>query len=264
MCEVCDFYEKLTPAEKANPAIQKGERTIHGYYDSGDAAILARFYPKTGEELIDKIARLINHPRLLEVAGLVELLERYLEKSFSTIRGVTMNVVSNPLSVLFWSRKNGTVHRVKTKESELLHGAMEKMALRRGSLDEINALLGQQHGVALTYGCSCCGIAVAKDNLPALYTSDYYQQREGFGRLFDSDVLTASGELFEGVSVSDVPQAILDASADFGPREVTSYIRFAKAANAVVEENPVKLDLSAATEEVRKFLLGEDAVAIAA
>jgi len=71
-------------------------------------------------------------------------------------------------------------------------------------------------GSATTYGCICCGIAVAASDLPALYASKYYRQREGFGRLFDSDVLTTSGTLFGGVSVADIPQQVLDASVDFG------------------------------------------------
>ncbi len=265
MCEVCDFYEKLSPAHKSAPALSgSGKRTVHGYYDSGDAIALARQYPRTGQATIEKIASLINSPRLLEVAGLVELVERYLEGSFSAIKGVALKIVSNPLSILFWSPRDNAVHRVKTRESELLHGAMEKMALRRGSLDKINAFLGQTHGLVLTYGCSCCGLAVAKDDLPALYASDYYRDREGFGRLFDSDVLTASDTLFEGVSVAEVPQKILDASADFGQAEVRSYLRFAKAAHAVLEENPVTPDLTDAFREVQHFLIGNAPTKIAA
>jgi hypothetical protein len=257
MCEVCDFYDKLSPAHKSAPALLcNGERTIHGYYSSGDAAILAQHYPKTGQATIEKIASLINYPRLLEVAGLVELVERYLEGSFSKLRNVAIKVASNPLSILFWSPRDNTVHRVKTRESELLHGAMEKMALRRGSLDRINEFLGITHGMQVTYGCSCCGIAVAKDDVSALYASDYYRDREGFGRLFDSDVLTSSDTLFEGVSVADVPQKILDASADFGQPEVTSYLRFARATKSVLAGNPVTPDLTEARESVRHFLTG--------
>jgi len=265
MCEVCDFYKKLTPASKADPAIgPNSARTIYGYYHEGDAEVLASFYPKVGQALIGNIASLINHPRLLEVAGLVELVERYLESSFSKLRDVAINVVSNPLSIFFWSPRDQTVHRVKTLESEMMHGAMEKMALRRGSIDLINDLLGSRHNIAVTYGCSCCAIAVAASDLPYLYASEYYRQREGLGRLFDSDVLTTHGKLFGGVSVSDVPQQVLDASADFGLEEVMSYSRFSKASQAVLAANPVTPDLSEAMAEVRRFLLGCNPAAVAA
>jgi hypothetical protein len=266
MCEVCDFYNKLATANKADPALTTdGVRTIHGYYHKDDAVILAERYPLVGQEIIEEIADLINHPRLLEVAGLVEVVERYLEGSFSKLCDVAINIVSNPLSILYWAQNGDeTVHRVKTRESELLHGAMEKMALRRGSLDLINALLGRKHGLVVTYGCSCCAIAVASDDLSTLYGSKYYRQREGLGRFFDSDVLTASGTLFSGVSVSDVPQKVLDASADFGQAEVTSYLRFAEACDAVIAGNEVTPDFADAIVEAKVFLTGEKEVAIAA
>jgi len=266
MCEVCDFYNKLAPAQKADPALTTdGDRTIHGYYHEGDAVILAQHYPRVGQETIEEIAGHINHPRLLEVAGLVEIIERYLEGSFSKLRDVAIKVVSNPLSILYWAPNgNETVHRVKTHESELLHGAMEKMALRRGSLDLINTMLGRKHGLAVTYGCSCCAIAVASDDLPTLYDSEYYRQREGLGRFFDSDVLTTSGTLFGGVSVADVPQKVLDASADFGQAEVTSYLRFAAACDMVVAENPVTPNFADAIVEAKTFLTGGSTMAVAA
>jgi hypothetical protein len=266
MCEVCDFYNKLETSNKADPALTTdGVRTIHGYYHKDDAVILAERYPLVGQETIEEIADHINHPRLLEVAGLVEIVERYLEGSFSKLRDVAINIVSNPLSILYWAQNGDeTVHRVKTRESELLHGAMEKMALRRGSLDLINTLLGRKHGLAVTYGCSCCGIAIAADDVEALYASRYYRDREGFGRLFDSDVLTAGGTLYSGVSVADVPQKVLDASADFGQEEVTSYLRFADACDAVIAGNEVTPDFADALVEVKAFLTGEKAVATAA
>jgi len=265
MCEVCDFYDQLETANKADPALTTdGVRTIHGYYHEGDATILAEHYPHVGQATIEEIAGHINHPRLLEVAGLAEIVERYLEGSFSKLRDVAINVVSNPLSILFWSPSAGTVHRVKTRESELLHGAMEKMALRRGSLDLINTMLGRKHGLAVTYGCSCCAIAVASDDLPTLYGSEYYRQREGLGRFFDSDVLTASGTLFAGVSVADVPRKILAASADFGQTEVTSYLRFAQACDTVIASNQVTPDFGDAIVEAHMFLTGESPIAVAA
>jgi hypothetical protein len=264
MCEICDFYKKLSPAQKSAPALDgDGKRTIHGYYHENDAVVLARHYPRTGQATIEKIASLINYPRLLEVAGLVELVERYLEGSFSRLKGVAFEIASNPLSILFWSPRDKTVHRVKTRETELLHGAMEKMALRRGSLEKINDFLNGNHGLVLTYGCSCCAIAIAKSDLQALYDSDYYRVREGLGRLFDSDVLTTSGALFDGVSVTDVPQKILDASADFGQTEVRSYLRFAKATEAVIEENPITPDLTEDLVDVQGFLMGRELALIA-
>lgn len=260
MCDICDFYKKLSPVVKSEPAIEGAMRmrSIHGYYDKGDAAVLAQHYPMVGREAIEKIARLINHPRLLEVAGLVELVERYLEQSFSVLRGVAVKVVSNPLSILFWSPRDKTVHRVKTHETELLHGAMEKMALRRGSLDVINQFLGERYGLVITYGCSCCAIAVGRDDLATLYASEYYQRRETLGRAFDSDVLTGEG-LFGGVSVADVPPRILEATADFGPTEVRSYTRYAAACAAVIQANQVIPDLTRARREAEIFLTGSTA-----
>lgn len=264
MCDVCTFYDKLKTVTKTDLALTpKGVRTMHGYYDAEDAAILARHYPQVGQETIEEIAGHINHPRLLEVAGLVEIVERYLEGSFSKLRNVAINVVSNPLSILFWSPR-GEVQRVKTRESELLHSAMEKMALRRGSLDLINTLLGRKHGLTVTYGCSCCAIAVASGDLPTLYGSDYYRQREGLGRCFDSDVLAVSGTLFGGVSVADVPQAVLDASADFGQPEVQSYLRFATACDEVIAENQVTPNFADAIGEAKAFLTGEPVEVITA
>jgi hypothetical protein len=252
-----NFYDKLKVVSKGNPAITTdGVRTIYGNYYDDDAAVLAEYYPRVGQQTIEEIASHINHPRLLEVAGLVEVIERYLESSFSKIRDVAINVVSNPLSILFWSPR-GEVHRVKTHESELLHGAMEKMALRRGSLDQINGLIDRKYGLAVTYGCSCCAIAVASDDLASLYSSDYYRRREGHGRFFDSDVLTASDTLFAGVSVADIPQEVFDASADFGQPEVTSYLRFAQACEKVIAENRVVQDYTDAIVDVRAFLTGE-------
>lgn len=257
MCAICDFYSSLSPSKKSAPALDgDGKRTIHGYYHEGDAVVLARHYPLTGQETIEKLASFINFPRLLEVAGLAEMIERYLEESFSALRDVAFKIASNPLSLLFWSSKNNAVYRVKTPETELLHGAMEKMALRRGSFDKINDFLGGRYGLALTYGCSCCVIVVAKTDLATLYESQFYHDREGLGRFFDSDVLTASESLFFCSSVADVPPGILAASADFGHAEVQSYLRFAAATGAVMSENPFIPDLTDHLMKAKKFLTG--------
>lgn len=266
MCDVCVFDGKLVPAHKSAPALSAdGGRTIHGYYHEGDAAVLARHYPRVAAGFIQQIAELINHPRLLEVVGLTELVQRYREGLFSVIRGLTpgIKVASNPLSILYWSSKHETVRRVKTRETELMHGPMEKMSLRQGSLLAINNLLGGTDNLALTFACSCCAMAVSKDALPKLYTSEYYREREGLGRFFDSDVLTTTGGLFEGVSVADVPQGVLSATADFGTAEVESYLRFAAAAQSAVDENLVRPDLKLQLPRARSFLMGQQLPAVA-
>ena len=254
MCEVCDMYDKLKPEKKPDEALNPdGTRTVWGYYDPGDASVLARHYPNVGAGMIADIAALIHHPRLLEVAGVVEMVERFLEGAFSTIRGVGVALAANPLSVLFWSDKHG-VQRIKTHETELLHGPMEKLALRVGSLRAINQLLNRRYGMQLTFGCSCCAITVATSDLEALYASSYYQEREGFGRQFDSDVLSVSGNLFGGISVADIPQQILAMTADFHQAEVASYLRFAAATSQALDENPVSFNTKESQELVRKFL----------
>ena len=105
---------------------------------------------------------------------------------------------------------------------------------------------------------------MASDDLSSLYSSDYFRRREGHGRFFDSDVLTASDTLFAGVSVADVPQPVLDASADFGQPEVTSYLRFAKACEEVITENVVVPDFTDAIVDVKAFLIGEPTETVAA
>lgn len=255
MCTVCEFTQKLVPVSKEHAAINKdGSRSIWGYYDPADAEILSQFYPKTGEDLIQKISKCINHPRLLEVAGVVEMSERFLEKSFSKIRNLSIDTAINPLSVLFWSKSKG-VQRIKTHETEMLHGPMEKMSLRRKAIILINELL-QKRGFELTFACSCCVIAIAPDNIEALYRSDYYDKRESFGREFDSDVLTVSKGLYSGISVSEIPAEILARTSDFGQAEVQSYLRFANAAKAVIKENIVHINPTKPTEDIQEFLTG--------
>jgi len=252
------MYDKLQPEKKSDEALNPdGTRTVWGYYDSGDASVLARHYPNVGAGMIADIAALIQHPRLLEVAGVVEMVERFLEGAFSTIRGVGVALAANPLSVLFWSNRHGVqrgVQRIKTYETELLHGPMEKLALRVGSLRAINQLLDRRYGMQLTFGCSCCAITVSTSDLEALYASSYYQEREGFGRQFDSDVLSVSGNLFGGISVADIPQQILAMTADFHQAEVASYLRFAAATSQALDENPVSFNTKESQELVRKFL----------
>lgn len=260
MCKVCDMYDKLQPEKKSDEALNPdGTRTVWGYYDSGDASVLARHYPNVGAGMIADIAALIHHPRLLEVAGVVEMVERFLEGAFSTIRGVGFRLAANPLSVLFWSDRHG-VQRIKTHETELLHGPMEKLALRAGSLRAINQMLDRRYGMQLTFGCSCCAITVATSDIEPLYASSYYQEREGFGRKFDSDVLSVSGNLFGGISVADIPPQILAMTADFREAEVASFLRFAAATLQALGENPVSFNTKESQELVRKFLTSPPAI----
>ena len=255
MCKICDWNTKLQPATKNDEAVQSdGTRTIWGTYAPCDATILAQSYPRVGAGLITEIASLIRFPRLLEVAGVVEMAERYLEGSLSNIRDAGIKLAANPLSLFYWSEREQTVRRVKTFETELLHGPMEKLALRTGSMHVINQLLDERHGLQVTFGCSCCVITVASTDLATLYSSPYYQAREGFGRLLDSDVLSVSGQLFAGVSVSDIPDEILALSADFHHEEVRSYQRFATACHQTVRENPARHESDKHLLAVQAFL----------
>lgn len=250
---------------KDEPAVEPdGQRTIWGTFSPVDATLLGRFYPLVGEDLIQDIANLINFPRLLEVTGVVEMVERYLEGSFSSIRDITIKLAANPLSLFYWDKERKVVRRVKLHETELMHGPMEKLALRDGSLQQINQLLDRRHGIQVTFGCSCCAIAVATENLGTLYQSSYYRAREGFGRLLDSDVLSVSGQLFAGVSVTDIPPAILARSADFHEAEVRSYVRLAAAARTALVENATHHDSATHMPSVRNFLLGPDQLEMAA
>ncbi len=258
MCNVCDWYETLTPAHKSAPALSRtGARTLHGFYDPRDAEIMARHYPNVDRQTIEGIAGAINNPRMAEVLGTVEMVQRFRESSFSSVRGgADIKVAINPLSILFWSRKHNAVYRIKTPETELMHIAAEKMALRRRSMKDINALLWAQDGLHITHACSCCVIALHHDDRAALYGSDYYNTREGLGRAFDSDVLTGEG-LFESPSVRGIPDKILAATADFGPAEVKSYLRMTDVAQTILTENPVTPDMTAERERARRFLLGD-------
>ena len=265
MCEICDWNDKLLPATKEDEAVHSdGTRTIWGTYAPGDVAILAQSYPLVGAGMIAEIASMIRFPRLLEIAGVVEMVERYLEGSLSNIRDAGVKLAANPLSLFYWSTGEQTVRRVKTHETELLHGPMEKLALRAGSMLGINKLLDERHGLQVTFGCSCCVIAVASKDLATLYASPYYLAREGFGRLLDSDVLSVSGQLFTGVSVSDIPDGILALSADFHHEEVQSYQRFTAACRQVVSDNPARHESDKHLHAVQAFLTQPSVEEIAA
>lgn len=228
----------LTSVTKDHPAFNAdGGRTVHGYFDEGDIPLLAEAYPRIGEMVIGKIAGAINAPRLLEVATVLEVVHRYLEGSFSEIRGLAIKAVSNPLSVLFWNQEAERVQRIKTNESELMHGASEKLALRTDGVAKVNDILREFFGLRLAFGCSCCMLVVKDTDAPALFASGYYRQRETFGRLFDSDVLCVSEDLLAVESVAELPARILDASADFHEPEVASYLRFARVCNGITAKN---------------------------
>ena len=247
---------------KDHPALHaNGNRTIYGYFHTSDIPHLAETYPLIGEGVIAKIADAINAPRLLEVTTILEVVHRYLEKSFSLIRDLSIKAVSNPLSVLFWNEAGGRVQRIKTRESELMHGACEKLALRTDGVAKVNGILAEAFGLRLAFGCSCCAIVVRTSDAEALFASEHYRNRETYGRLFDSDVLCVTGDLLEADSVADLPPDILDASSDFHQAEVESYLRFAQVNEAVVAINIVAANPPVDTRLV-EFLKGSVAFAV--
>jgi hypothetical protein len=230
----------MKPIMKEHPALHaNGNRTIYGYFHKGDIPYLTETYPLIGGNVIARIAGAINAPRLLEVTTILEVAHRYLEKSFSQIRGLSIKAVSNPLSILFWNEEQERVQRVKTRESELMHGACEKLALRTDGVAKVNEILTETFSLRLAFGCSCCAIVVHASDAEVLFASEHYRDRETYGRLFDSDVLCVTGDLLEADSVADVPQDILDASPDFHEAEVKSYLRFARVNEAAVTNNVV-------------------------
>jgi hypothetical protein len=230
---------QLKAVMKDHPALRaNGQRTVYGYFDEGDIPLLAKVYPRIGEDVIARISRAINAPRLLEVTTILEVVHRYLEGSFSKIRGLSINAVSNPLSVLFLNKEE-RVQRIKTRESELMHGACEKLALHTDGLEKLNAILDERFGLQLAFGCSCCAIIVKTTDIRTLLDSEHYRMRETAGRDFDSDVLCVTGDLLEADSVADLPSDILNASSDFHEAEVDSYLRFAKVNEMVVTTNIV-------------------------
>ena len=232
--------QQLTAVMKDHPALRaNGQRTVYGYFDEGDISLLAKTYPRIGEGVIERIAGAINAPRLLEVTTILEVVHRYLEGSFSQIRGLGIKAISNPLSVLFWNGEQERVQRIKTRESELMHGACEKLALHTDGVEKINEILSELFGLRLAFGCSCCAIIIKAADAKMLFDSEHYRMRETAGRNFDSDVLCVTGDLLEADSVADLPQDILDASSDFHEAEVVSYLRFARVNEMIVAHNIV-------------------------
>jgi hypothetical protein len=237
-----------------------GQRTIYGYFDEGDISLLATAYPRIGESVISRIAGAINAPRLLEVTTILEVVHRYIEGSFSKIRGLGINAVSNPLSVLFWNGEQERVQRIKTRESELMHGACEKLALHTDGVEKVNEILSEMFGLRLAFGCSCCAIIVKATDAKALFASEHYRMRETAGRNFDSDVLCVTGDLLETDSVADLPPNILGASSDFHEAEVDSYLRFAQV-NQMVVANNIVMRHPPVDAELIEFLRGDTRLA---
>lgn len=242
----------LTPVQKSNPAITIGDdgvtrRTIWGYFLPEDVDVLAREYPEIPRALIEQVAtvrdddhvELIPAPRLLEVLVPLELIARFLREEFSQIkRGIPegLRLVANPLSIL--SFVDDVVQRVITPETEMMHKPAEKLALRTGAIQRLNDLFSHHFGLQLAYGCSCCALVFREDDREAVLTSGYYKKREQQGRHWDSDVLAALGRLYGPVPIGDVPEVFLEGSVDFGPAEVASYQRFARVAQACIDEHP--------------------------
>lgn len=83
------------------------------------------------------------------------------------------------------------------------------MALRSKTLQEINLFFDKIFGMQIVFACSCgVGMVNSKD-VEKLLNSQYYCQREGYGRMFDSDVLGNQGNLFMADSIDLVPKELL-------------------------------------------------------
>lgn len=226
MCIKCQLKEKGMQALKvANPAMNENKtRTIWGPYVETDFEKIHRAYPVLSKEKLAQYINFFHEPRLSEILGPLELIYRVLHKKFSNIRGLNLDVVYNPLSVL--SMVDGKVIRVKTTESEVLHKSMEKLALRTKTLSQINQMFDSLFGVQIAFACSCGIGAVYTKDLQEFMASEYYCQREGYGRMFDSDILAVSGNLFLAESIDLVPSEVIQASRDVKEGEVESYKRY--------------------------------------
>lgn len=242
----------LPIADKPNHAISLGtdgqtRRTVWGAFLPEDVIVLRREYPEIPPALISELTtpdtdthvEMIPAPRLLEVLVPLELMARYLRREFSQIkRGIpeSLKIVANPLSIL--SFVEGVVQRVITPETEMMHKPAEKLALRTGAVEKLNALFERHFGLQLAFGCSCCALVFRTEDRDAVLGSEYYQKREQMGRFFDSDILAANGRLFGPVPIGDVPEVFLNGSVDFGVEEVLSYQRYARVACACLAEHP--------------------------
>jgi len=139
MCISCELekIEGINTIGTSNPAIDDtGHRTIWGPYVERDFEKIYSKYNTLSRKQLRKYISFFFEPRLSEILGPLELLQRMSEKSFSKIRGITFDLAYNPLSIL--TMKDNKIIRIKTQESEVLHKSMEKLALRWKTLQEIN------------------------------------------------------------------------------------------------------------------------------
>lgn len=243
MCIKCDLQktEGIKPLTVSHPAINPdGTRTLWGPYVESDFAAIRGYYPELSVPELREYIDFFEEPRLTELLGPLELLRRMVNKQFSQIRDLALEVAYNPLSIL--SKVDGKVIRIKTGESELLHRSMEKLSLRTRTLEKINSFFDGLFGVQIAFACSCGVGAVRTGDLEVFLASDYYCQREGLGRAFDSDILGAEGQgsLFHAESIRFVPNHVLQASRDVGEAEVTSYLYYAEAVRKITHA-PVKV-----------------------
>jgi hypothetical protein len=132
--------------------------------------------------------------------------------------------------------KGNKVIRIKTQESEVLHKSMEKLALRSKTLQEINLFFDKIFGIQIAFACSCGVGAIRTNDLQSFMESEYYCQREGYGRMFDSDVLGNQGNLFLADSIDLVPKELLTISRDVGEEEVASYHRYFSILKEITKE----------------------------
>ncbi len=258
MCKKC--LEKaitdglLVQTKKTEPAITKtNHRTIWGPLVESDIPYLVKFYPIFSEGEMRNYVKLFFQPRLSEVVGPLELAYRMINGFYSRIKGLNLKVAYNPLSVL--SMIENRIVRVKTTESELLHKSMEKLALRTKTMLGINSLFKEKFNLQIAFACSCGVGAVKNEDVSLFLDSQYYMNREGNGRLYDSDVLSVDGNLFHCNSITEVPKSILEASADVGQREVESYVRYYNCVNQIITDNPAIIDLSV-KETTKDFFTG--------
>ncbi len=244
----------LVQIQKSEPAItETNHRTIWGPLVESDIPLLVKFYPIFSEREMRDYVKLFFQPRLSEVVGPLELAYRMIHGFYSKIKGLNINVAYNPLSVL--ANIEDQIVRVKTTESELLHKSMEKLALRTKTMLGINYLFGKKFNLTIAFACSCGVGAVKSQDIFLFLDSQYYMNREGNGRLYDSDIVSVGGNLFHCNSITQVPKSILEASADVGKPEVESYVRYYNCVNQIIKDNPAIIDLSV-TKETKNFFDG--------
>jgi hypothetical protein len=248
MCIKCELKKAgLTQIKSSNTAIDKnGNRTIWGPYVESDFEKIQSHYPVLSEDQLKKFISFFHEPRLSELLGPLELLTRMIKKQYSQIRGLEMNVAYNPLSIL--THDNGTVLRIKTTESELLHKSMEKLSLRTKTMNMINDMFDNLFGFQLAFACSCGIGAVYSKDLQNFMNSEYYCQREGYGRMYDSDILSTNGYLFMSDSINTVPRDMIEKSRDVGENEIVSYRRYHNAVSSIINSCDVPVKMKDAKE----------------